>query len=371
MRIAVNTRWLLYNRLEGIGNFTHNLLSRLVRNHPEVEFDFYFDRPFHPSFIYAKNVTGHVLRPPARHPYLWYVWYEISLKRKLKRHKPDLFFSPDGFIPTGGETKTLNAIHDLNFEHEPSWVPKNVLRYYQKYFPLGAKQASRLLTVSEFSKQDIAKRYGVATEKIDVVYNSASSNFKKQSPEAIEGFKQKYTEGKPYYIFVGALSPRKNLQTILPAFDSLDNGHKLVVIGEKMHWAETIENAYSKMPHQDQVVFTGRLNSADLNTALSGSAALVFPSLFEGFGIPIVEAFKAETPVITARNSSLPEVAGNAALFVDANSQEEIAHAMETIAKDKQLRGELIEKGKQQALKFNWDASAEKLWESMVKTLNS
>ena len=371
MKIAVNTRWLIHNRLEGIGNFSHNLLSRLVKNHPEVEFDFYFDRPFHPSFIYGENVTGHHLLPPARHPYLWYVWYEFSLKRKLNQTNPDLFFSPDGFIPTSVKTKTLNTIHDLNFEHHPQWIPDFAIGYYKKYFPLCAEKATRLITVSEFSKKDIVKTYGVSESKIDVVYNSASSSFTKKPENETLAFKQKLTNKKPYFIFVGALNPRKNLQNIFPAFDKLESSHKLVVVGEKMHWDAEIESAFNTMQKKEEVVFTGRLSSKDLNIALSGATALVFPSLFEGFGIPIIEAYKAETAVITANNSSMPEVAGDAALLVNAENQDEILAAMQKLASDQDLRNTLIEKGNQQAQKFDWDASAEKLWEVMLKTINT
>lgn len=371
MKIAVNTRWLLHNKLEGIGHFSHNLLSRLVKNHPEVDFDFYFDRAFHSSFIYSDNVTGHKLMPPARHPYLWYVWYEHCLKRKLKQTKPDLFFSPDGFIPTNGKTKTLNAIHDLNFEHNPRWVPHKVADYYKKYFPLCAHQATRLITVSEFSKQDIVNTYGVSEQKIDVVYNSASSNFTRKSHLQITDFKTKLTSGQPYFIFVGALNPRKNLQNIFPAFDRLESNHKLLVVGNKMHWDSAIETAFNAMKKQKDVIFSGRLSPDDLNTALSGATALVFPSLFEGFGIPILEAFKAETAVITASNSSLPEIAADAACFVNAESQDEILLAMQKLEKDSELRNALIEKGQGQAKKFDWDTSAEKLWGIMLKTMNS
>ncbi len=371
MKIAVNTRWLLQNKLEGIGNFSHNLLSRLVKNQPEVEFDFYFDRPFHASFLYGKNVNGIRLMPPARHPYLWYIWYEYSLKRKLNQTKPDLFFSPDGFIPTTGKTKTLNTIHDLNFEHNPDWVPSNVAKYYKKFFPLCTKVATRLITVSEFSKKDVENTYGIADDKIDVVYNSASSTFIKKSDDEISNFKAQYTQGQPYFIFLGALNPRKNLQNIFPAFDKLNSDHKLVVVGEKMHWDLEIEQAYKNMANQDAVVFTGRLASADLNTALSGATALVFPSLFEGFGIPIIEAFRAETAVITANNSSMPEVAGDAAILVNAESQDEITLAMQKLESEPELRKSLIKKGKVQAEKFDWDASAKKLWDIMLKTINS
>jgi len=368
MRIAVNTRWLLQNKLEGMGNFTHHLLRRIVNNHPEIEFHFLFDRPYDKSFIYGENVIPHVIQPPARHPYLWYVWNEISVARKLKKINPNLYFSPDGFIPTSTKVKTLSTVHDLNFEHHPEWVPKRVASYYKKYFPLCAKKASQLITVSEFSKNDLHQSYSIPLQNIEVVSNGAG-NFAVADEKSISNFKDKNTEGEPYFIFVGALNPRKNLKGIFAAFDRLESSHKLVVVGDKMHWSKEIEKSFTEMKNQDKVVFTGRLEGDALNTAYSGAEALLFPSLFEGFGIPILEAFKAGTAVITATNSSMPEVAGDAAILVEAENVESILHAMQKLLSEKGLRKELIEKGHLQAQKFSWDASAEKLWEIMLKTI--
>ena len=366
MRIAVNTRWLLHNKLEGMGNYTHHLLKRLVQNHPEVQFDFYFDRTPHQSFIYGPNVTAHNLIPPARHPYLWYVWNEISVKRKLHKQKPDLYFSPDGFIPTSGKTKTLNTIHDLNFEHHPEWVPTRVRNYYLKYFPLCANKATHLTTVSEFSKQDLIETYNIDPSKIDVIGNAAE-DFEISDHNKLQ---ETLVGDQPYFIFIGALNPRKNLQNIFPAFDQLENGYKLLVVGDKMHWSTEIEQAYNGIKNKEQVVFSGRLERTELQFLLSKAEALVFPSLFEGFGIPILEAFKAKTPVITAQNSSMPEVAGDAAILVDANDSTSILNAMQKISSSSELQNELIAKGLDQAQKFSWDESANKLWEVMLKTMN-
>ena len=368
MRIAINTRWLLHNKLAGIGNFSHNLLSRIVINHPEVQFDFYFDRAFHPSFIYADNVKAHILFPPARHPYLWYIWYEFSLKQKLNRTKPDLFFSPDGFIPTSGNIKTLNTIHDLNFEHHPEWIPNFAIGYYKKYFPLCAEKATHLVTVSEYSKQDISTQYNIESNKIDVVYNGVEDFIISDSPN-LKNLKTKLLGNSPYFIFIGAINPRKNLQNIFPAFDKLNGNHKLLVVGDKMHWNTEIEIAFNYMHNKDKVVFSGRLEKEALHYLLAKADALIFPSLFEGFGIPIIEAFKANTAVITANNTSMPEVAGDAALLVDAYSADAITDAMQKLAKDDNFKNSLIKKGQERANNFTWDKSAEKLWSVMEKTI--
>jgi len=370
MKIAVNTRWLLHQKLEGIGNFTHHLLSRVVANHPEVEFHFFFDRTFHNSYIYGNNVTPHLLQPPARRPLLWNIWNNFAVKQKLKKLKPDLYFSPDGFIPTSTKVKTLNTVHDLNFEHHPEWIPNFAIKYYKKYFRLGAENASQLITVSEYSKTDLHNLYGIPLQNIEVVHNGAG-NFAVADDQDIANFKNQNTAGDPYFIFVGALNPRKNLQGIFAAFDKLESSHKLVVVGDKMHWSKEIEAAFASMENQEKVTFTGRLEGEALNTAYSGATALLFPSLFEGFGIPILEAFQSGTAVITANNSSMPEVAGDAALLVDAENTDSILHAMQKLINKKGLRDDLIIKGKLQSQKFSWDASAEKLWQIMLKTIEA
>ncbi|MBU2466725.1 MAG: glycosyltransferase, partial [Bacteroidetes bacterium] len=168
IRIAVNTRLLIKNKLEGIGWFTYENLRRIVKNHPEVDFYFFFDRSPDQEFIFGKNVTALVLQPPARHPFLFVLWFEWSVNRALKQLKPDLFLSPDGYLSLRNNTPDLAVIHDLNFEHFPKDLPFLVRWYYRWFFPRFARKASRIATVSNFSKNDIFKQYGVPLSDIDV-----------------------------------------------------------------------------------------------------------------------------------------------------------------------------------------------------------
>ncbi|MBP5206218.1 MAG: glycosyltransferase, partial [Bacteroidales bacterium] len=153
MKIAVNTRLLLKDRLEGIGWFSHESLRRIVCQHPEHQFYFIFDRPFDESFVYNSNVTPIVAYPPARHPYLWYLFFEMGLPYQLRKIKPDLFLSPDGWIPLhlNPDIKVVDVIHDLNFEHHPEFIKPSVLRYYRRYFHRFAQTADRIATVSEYT----------------------------------------------------------------------------------------------------------------------------------------------------------------------------------------------------------------------------
>lgn len=376
MKIAVNTRWLLANKMEGTGWFTHHLLKRIVANNPDVEFIFFFDRKFNKRFMYGDNVKGVVIPPPARHPFLWHLWNDWAIPIALKQYKPDLYFSTDGFLPsfkkgpTKPKCKMLNTIHDLNFVHFPDLVSNAVGKHYRLYIKKSAKIADRLVTVSQYSKNDIVKTYDVPEDNIDVVYN-ASENFYPVSEEEQNSFRQKLTNGAPYFVFVGALNPRKNLHRIFKAFDELTSNTKLLIVGEKMRWDQRIEEAYGNMKNKDKVVFSGRLHGEELNKAYGASLALIFPSLYEGFGIPILEALQSGTSVITASNSSMPEVAGEAALLVDADNIADITNAMQRMESDELLKKHLAEKAPQQLAKFDWDKSADTLWQTMLNTINS
>ncbi len=373
MKIAVNTRLLLKNRLEGIGIFTRETLSRITKAHPEHQFYFLFDRAYDESFIFSDNVTPVVAHPQARHPYLWYLFFEHGIPLKLRKIKPDLFLSTDGWIPTRLDIPTVNVIHDLNFLHHPEFVPPVVRRYYDRFFPKFARNATRLATVSQFSCDDIHQSYQVPTERIDVVYNGANQAYRPYTEEEQSAVKQHYTDGKDYFLFVGLIHKRKNLANIFRAFELFKertgSPMKLVVVGDKKWWAGEIEDTYLAMHYRKDVVMLGRQQIDTLSALTAAATAMVYASLFEGFGQPIVDAFNAHTAVITSDVSSMPEIAGGAALLVNPYSVEEIAHAMEQLCLDENLRNTLIEKGMARKGIYTWDYTAELLWQTVEKCL--
>ena len=374
LKIAVNTRLLLKNKLEGIGWFTYESLKRIVLSHPEHEFYFIFDRKYDESFIFAENVKPIVIGPPARHPVLHYLWFEHSIPRVLRKINPDIFLSPDAYGSLNTKTKTLIVLHDLNFEHSPEHMPWLVRKYYRYYTPLFAKKADRIATVSQFSKNDIVEQYGVSPSKIDVVYNGANQKFKPIAEKVKASTKQKYTAGSDFFVFIGALNPRKNLVNLFKAFDiyKIENqtNAKLLVVGEKMWWTGDLKDAYEKMKYKEEVVFTGRLEMEELCNVVGSALAVAYVSIFEGFGIPIVEAWYAETAVITSNVTAMPEIAGDAALIIDPFQPESIANAMKSITFDDVLREKIIEKGIERRKKFSWDKTASNLWDSIEKTIN-
>jgi glycosyltransferase involved in cell wall biosynthesis len=259
MKIVVNTRLLIKDKLEGIGWFTYEALRRITKNHPEHEFFFLFDRKYSEEFIFSENVHPVVIYPPARHPLLWMIWFEYSVPKILKKLKPDLFVSPDGFLSLKTEVPQLPVIHDINFYHRPKDIPFSSRAYYRHFFPKFANKAKRIVTVSEFSKHDICDSYYISPDKVDVVYNGANQEYRPLSPEEIKATKAKYTGGHDYFMFIGSLHPRKNVSGLLSAFDSFvakyRTDHKVVIVGEKMFFTSELDLTYNQMRYGDDVVY--------------------------------------------------------------------------------------------------------------------
>lgn len=373
MRIGVNTRLLIEGKMDGIGWFAHESLRRLVESHPEDQFIFFFDRKPARSFIFADNVTPVVLFPPARSPILWYIFFQWSLRRALRRYRVDMLLSPDGYVPLQKKVPMLDVIHDLNFEHEDGNLKTSHQRYMTYFFSRYARCATRIATVSQYSKDDIAKTYGITPEKIDVVYNGASDVFHPVDAKTKEEIRDTYADGRPYFLFVSTILRRKNLTNLLKAFDSIRQRHdiRLIVVGKQVWWEGELKEAYDQMQHKESVNLLGRVPLDTLASVMASAEALVYPSYFEGFGIPIVEAFNTDTPVITSNTTSMPEIAGDAALLIDPTDPSDIAKAMETIIMSEPTRRELIDKARERRVCFSWQHTADLLWQSITATINT
>ncbi len=373
MYIVINTRLLIKDKLDGIGWFTYHTVKRLVQNHPSIKFTFLFDRPFAPEFIFSENVKAIVLSPPARHPLLYILYFEVAVKRFLRKTKPDLFFSTDGFLVLNSNTKQLAVMHDINFLHHPNDLKYAFRKYYNYFFPRFAKTAIRIATVSKYSKSDIAKNYQIAPEKIDVVYNGINDGYHVLDSNLIEPIRQKYSQGKPYFLFVGSQSPRKNLQRLILAFTQFRELHSvefhLVLAGSSFWGDAALKATWEQSSVKDCIHFTGRVSQEELTQIVGASYAMSFIPYYEGFGIPMIEAMASGVPVIAANTSCLPEIAGEAALFVNPYDERAIAEAMLKLASDPSLKASLIAKGLVQAEKYSWDKTATLLWESIQKAL--
>jgi glycosyltransferase involved in cell wall biosynthesis len=365
-RIALNARLLIPGRLEGIGWFTDACYRRIIADHPEHEFLLLFDRTPDATFEYGPNATSMRLLPPARRPFLYDAWFDYSVTRALRRWKADVFVSTDGMLSRRTAVPQLAVFHDLNFMHHPEWMPAQEARYYRSRFPEFARIANRLVTVSEFSKKDIVAQFGVLSDSIDVVYNAPDSIYG-QGTTAERAAGGRFTDDHPYFLFVGSLHPRKNLNGLLEAFGmyrASGGTRELLIVGAGM-WSA------SETP-QDGVHYAGRLGRGELAQVMRGAEGLVFVPWFEGFGVPIVEAFASGVPVIASNTTAMPEVCGGAAAaLVDPANAAEIAEAMQRLEADEALRNRSVETGLARARDFSWDTSANQLMASIQTVLAS
>ena len=373
MTVAVNTRFLLPgNQFEGVGRFAEETLRHLVRLHPKVTFHFLFDRPYDPRYCYGPNVVPHVLRPPARHPLLFVAWFEGAVALWLARHRPAVFLSPDGFTTLATTVPRVTVMHDLAFEHRPydvGWLQRH---YYQWFIPRFAYASAQLVTVSEHVRQDVARSYGLDPARIRVAYNAPAAQFAPRAAAAQAATRAAFSQGRRYFLFVGALQPRKNLGTLLQAFDQFKTAAgpaaaeaQLLIVGRKAWKAGPIYAAYQQMQHPEAVHFTGRVSDDDLVGLYAAAHAAVYVPYLEGFGIPIVEAQACGCPVLTSNVTSMPEVAGPAAVLADPHSAASIAAGLAHLWADDALRTRLVSLGFENLRRFSWEASARVLWSAI------
>lgn len=367
--VALNARFLRADVLEGYGNYVHEIFKRLVLQHPETNFIFIFDRPYDEAFITGSNVIPLVITPAARHALSFKYWYDVKVPLALRKYSPDVLVQPYGFASLTSKIPQLLVVHDLAFKHYPSFIPKHHLYYYRYFTPRFLKKVQSIVTVSEFSKADIAQHYPFAAAKTTVVYNAAKPGFQPLVFAERQAIKTQYANGCEYFLFVGGIHPRKNLLNLLKAFTIFKkwqkSNMKLLVVGRLAWQYNDIIEKLDSYKHREDVVLLDYVSDAVLQNVMAAAYALIYPSFFEGFGVPVIEAMQSGTPVICSNTGSLPEIAGNAALLAAPDDVKELAQQMQLIYKDEIKRNQLIDAGKLQAAKFSWEASAESFWEVM------
>ena len=370
MKIAINTRFLLKDKIEGIGRVTYELLKRMVALHPEDEFIFFFDRPYDESFIFGNNVKGVVLSPPARHATLIYMWFQWSIPRALHKYQPDVFFSPDNFMTLKTDIRKVIVVHDISHFHYPEQVSFFNKILYQKLTAPMVHNADRIISVSEYTKKDIIKAYGVASEKIKVALNGCDENFQPIAGESIRAIQEEYANGHAYCLYVGAIHPRKNVHMLIAAFDQFKTKEgsdlELLIVGRYAWQTGPVKTAYEKARFKENIHFLGRVEDVELYRIMAAAKMMIYLSLFEGFGLPILEAMQCDVPVICSNVTSLPEVAGDAGILVDPTDIDAISKAILLLDKSEAERQGLIEKGRKQRQKFSWDKAAEIVYESLI-----
>ncbi|MCO6465173.1 MAG: glycosyltransferase family 4 protein [Bradyrhizobiaceae bacterium] len=367
MKVAINVRTVRPGRLDGIGWYTNEILRRNIEANPDVEFHLIHDRRPDPRIQYADNVVQHRLLPPARRAWLYDIWFQWRVPSLLKSINPDVFISTDGSLPLGLDIPTILVQHDLGYLAVPEQVDKLTLWYYHNRFPQCFRAATVKATVSEFSRNQIVKEFGVNKADVHIVPNAAREIFSPVSEAVKSETRQRVTNGSPYIVFVGTIQPRKNFEGLLKAFDrACSDGLedvKLVLAGRKSYGHGAVDSFIATLGCRDRIITTGWIPDEELVKVMGSATAMVYIPHYEGFGIPIIEAMACGVPVVCSRTTALPEVAGDAALYVEDTNDKTVADAIKLIATDTPLREKLIAKGFLRSAQYSWDESANKMWE--------
>lgn len=371
MRIALNARHMILNRLEGIGTVTHEAMKRIVKNHPEDLYDYYFDRAYSNEFIHGPNVKGHAFFPPARLPILIRYWMNYPVKRHVNRQLPDLYFSPDGFFPLNLKVPKIAMVHDVAFLRNPQLITPRIRRFYNHWMPVFIKEADHIITVSDFSKGEIISAYGIAPEKISVVYNGVSPDYHPLSSEAKQEVRENYLNGYPYFLYLGAIHPRKNIISLIRAFeqfkDRVQSDFHLVIAGRASWYTAEVFRSVRESVRKDDIHLPGFVEAGAARELIASAHALIYPSRYEGFGLPVIEAMASGVPVMCSSTTSLPEIAGEAALFFDPSDVNQLVDHMIAISEDEALRQKYIALGHQRVKLFSWENAADAMYSIFQK----
>ena len=364
MRIGIEARWLS-GETTGFGKYALNLLLEFNRMQPGHQFLVYVNERCENPRLFNNDRMQQVIvpwKPP------FYKQAGIPLDIVWRRRRLDLFhyaynapalWTPGPFVLT---------LHDLSYLHVPemvSWIHRTTAWWQLKW---KSAQARRIITVSNFSKRDIVARLGIDDSRMDVIYHGVEPAFTRADPERQEAAGLKYALKKPFFLYVGTYLPHKNLALLIQAFQRFrarwPQPAQLVLAGRPGRNSENVKQRIRELGLEADVRLLGFVPDEDLPALYSRSAAFVYPSRFEGFGLPLIEAMACGTPVLAANTSCLPEVGGDAALYFDADDVEGLADALFRILKDGNLGQDMIERGLVRAAKFSWRSAAESTLES-------
>ena len=347
LNIAIDASRTTTKRITGTEHYALALIREIIRQNTEHHITLYFrDSPSPNLFPESPLVTQKVI------PF-WRIWSHLRFSAQLWKDRPHVTFVPAHTLPFVFPGKAVVTVHDLGYKHFPEAHPFTQRLYLDLTTRFSAWRANQILADSQATTDDLIRFYGTPSTKIEVVYPGV------EAPEIQDQstIKQKYHLPDRYFLFIGTLQPRKNIAGIIKAYqhyrDSLDHPAELVLAGGKgwlfdESWVRGV----------DGVHLIGYIDDADKGALLADALCLLFPTLFEGFGFPVIEAMLCGTPVITSTTSSLPELAGDAALLVNPTDTIAISTAITQIDMDEQLRNQLILRGAEQAKKFNWEHAA-------------
>lgn len=360
MRIGIDAH-AIGSQLTGNETYIKNLIAALAEVDQDNEYVLFFTRPNIARAWAGRfpNMVTRLLRP--QNPY---VRIPLSLPVALYRTGVDLLHVQYTAPPICWKPVVV-TLHDLSFEHFPQFFSPRERFIFKRTIPRTARRAVKLLTVSEYSRQDIIDTYALPPDRVVVTPNGVGPDFTPLRDEGrLAGIRTRYGIERKYLLSVGNLQPRKNLVRLIKVYTRLretveDFYHQLVIVGKKAWRYKNIVHQAHRSPYARDVIFTGYVPEADLPGLYSGASAFVCVSLFEGFGLPVLEAMACGVPIISSNSSSLPEVVGGAGLMVDPYDEDALAKAILRLVEDDALRARLAEESLRRAAKFSWRRTAE------------
>ena len=370
MRIAIDARKL---RDYGIGTYIRNLVRHLARIDGTTEYVLIVQ----PRDIEIPAELGDNFRAVPDWSAAYSVREQLTIPLDLRREGVDLFHAPHYVLPPLIPCKAVVTIHDCIHLRFPQYLPNRLAYVYARSsLWVATHRASRVLTVSETSKRDILRYFRVPEQKIDVIYNAIDERLGETPTEAeVAQVRERYQLNAPFVLYAGNIKPHKNLERLIEAFHLLRRGEledvKLLIIGDEISKYPGLRRAVHRHKLHKHVRFFGFVPAKTLASLYRLASVFVFPSLYEGFGLPPLEAMAAGTPVITSNVSSLPEVVGDAALLIDPYEPEAIADAMRRVLTDPGLRQDLSVRGLARVRDFSWDRSVARVREIYDEVLNT
>jgi len=369
MRICYDARTIV-DLQTGLGNYTFHILKYLLKIDTENNYTVLINhslRKDHPVLkLGQKNLYKKFVRIP-----------EVSFQQqyliplKLLQERPDIYHYPNFDLPVLQPFNSVFTVHDLTYmKHKHLYYKGRWLKNYytERIMRAGVKKAKKIIACSQNTKRDLVEMFKVSANKVVVIYHALDEEFLNGANNYEENLShlsiQKKVNGQQYFLFIGQLRPHKNIVRIIKSFakfkEKIPNGFKLIIGGNSYLNYKEPEKTVAEFGLTKDVCFLGYVEENEIISLYRNAACFVFPSLYEGFGIPILESMAVETPVITSNISSMPEIAGEAAITVNPYSIDEIAAAMTAIVENKQLQQNLVEKGLKRVAEFSWQRAAEK-----------
>ena len=375
MNIAVNTRQLKGDDAERRADLIFSCFSILAKKYPQHRFIYIFDQPFDQKFITSENIIPVIAGPEATSSLRLQYWFNYKVPAILKKYKADVFVSMDGICSLRTKVPQCVLLNDLSFIHYPKLHTKGKAGFYKKFTAKFLAKAKVIAATSESGKDEIIKQYGINPEKVGLVYRSADPSFCPINDKEKENIKERFTDGREYFLYMGSIDAGKNLINLLKAFSFFKKRQKssmqLVIAGKAVSGYEQFAKDLKTFKFRNEVKWLDGLSKAEYLKLMAGAYAFVDPAIIEDENAIAEQAMRSDVPVVISSAIKLPDRCAQAVLYADPDDFMDIADKMMLLFKDEDKRSELIQAGKAVALQINPAKTADMLWECISAAIKT